>query len=752
MHSLNTQSPTVTAAACMLLCLLLQALPGTAWAGEYAPAQLLGKPDGKVMGCPGGSFWDPRNGGECWSCKVGKRSVFPVDGNKACTVEGFTDFEPATRLQANKTSCPSGSFLDVGKRSCWTCPKGTRRTVFAVDSDNACERIVKKKKRKAKYVYKVDSLLQRCRKGTFANAGSRSCYTCPKGWKHDPSKRTGTNGVCYKPREVTRMGASKVHEISLSCPRGFYDPIDGGSCWTCPSGYTRQVSSVKDAKACVKVQKPKFAIATFVRKHKPKATEVIKGVSQLGCANKGANAFFDPINGGSCWTCPGSNPVRSLYPVNGNQACAAKTCGQEGGRPCFVWERIPSCNAGLVEDFLSNECRRPQNFACTAYVQSVAGLSRAVDEANAAGQRLTEEAIKRIPGAQLLLRAMARKMQEVQEHTDKVKERLPLDKAMAPMDRFLETHQDQVKVLSNMVKHGQRVQKDLRDVLLDPRVVCSGDIGKLNYHLSRLGFNGLSQPSRRTGIQMGDVRTTDTPRAMPVAMSPMAAAARPMTVAASSMTVAPRAQPVSDQGLLRHHRITFDYSLSLPVDLLINAAGKKAFDKTLPVDVNVPLTLGIQVATNFHGNTHLYFSHSFGAGAGEQDTFKSPTKLSKFFGSTALSIGYQFNGFSNSPCTDDGAYGWGFAFTFTDWLSIGMNPNADPLFSGFAITLPKPAYGWSSDPWQALSTPTPTGTAPYQGLAKPKFSMRYPALNSFGARYDATLEINPRDNHCGPVL
>lgn len=39
---------------------------------------------------------------------------------------------------------------------------------------------------------------------------------------------------------------------------------------------------------------------------------------------------------------------------------AARTpCGAEGQRPCTVVERIPSCNAELAEDFVKNRCVRP---------------------------------------------------------------------------------------------------------------------------------------------------------------------------------------------------------------------------------------------------------------------------------------------------------------------------------------------------------------------------------------------------------
>ena len=36
--------------------------------------------------------------------------------------------------------------------------------------------------------------------------------------------------------------------------------------------------------------------------------------------------------------------------------CVAVNCGKENSRPCLITERIPSCDNGLVEDFLQNRC------------------------------------------------------------------------------------------------------------------------------------------------------------------------------------------------------------------------------------------------------------------------------------------------------------------------------------------------------------------------------------------------------------
>ena len=50
-----------------------------------------------------------------------------------------------------------------------------------------------------------------------------------------------------------------------------------------------------------------------------------------------AGAFFDPIDGGTCWRCP-------------------QGYGASGQRPCLLGERNPLCNANLKENFKRNVC------------------------------------------------------------------------------------------------------------------------------------------------------------------------------------------------------------------------------------------------------------------------------------------------------------------------------------------------------------------------------------------------------------
>lgn len=91
--------------------------------------------------CPEGSFYDPVRGGECWSCPEGfKRSAASVASKNACVRGPVGKEEVAKATVVAIAECEAGSFLDVVKKGCWKCPEAARRTVFPVDGDRACAR------------------------------------------------------------------------------------------------------------------------------------------------------------------------------------------------------------------------------------------------------------------------------------------------------------------------------------------------------------------------------------------------------------------------------------------------------------------------------------------------------------------------------------------------------------------------------------------------------------------------------------
>lgn len=68
------------------------------------------------------------------------------------------------------------------------------------------------------------------------------------------------------------------------------------------------------------------------------------------------------------------------------QSAAAQSCGAENQRPCKIWERVPSCNAGLVE--------RPIGVRCVR--QTTAAPRPAPPSCGASGQRACT-VVERIP-------------------------------------------------------------------------------------------------------------------------------------------------------------------------------------------------------------------------------------------------------------------------------------------------------------------------------------------------------------------
>lgn len=103
---------------------------------EFAPAISKGK--AAKLGCKKG-FFDPRKGGECWSCPKGyKRTWDPVTSKTACATSLFGKKSKAT-FEGTVWGCGRGEFFDiVDKGSCWTCPQYYNRSIHHVKGATAC--------------------------------------------------------------------------------------------------------------------------------------------------------------------------------------------------------------------------------------------------------------------------------------------------------------------------------------------------------------------------------------------------------------------------------------------------------------------------------------------------------------------------------------------------------------------------------------------------------------------------------------
>ena len=141
-----------------------------------------------------------------------------------------------------------------------------------------------------------------------------ACWVCPPGFVRSADSiatKTACHRVTNKDIFSDVKRASKLSNTNF-CPAGsFFDLHNGGGCWSCPSGYRRTVFPVHEDKACEKgslIDGLQWIPANF---------------QSATCGTDGA--FFDLIDGGSCWTCP-KDYKRTTFPVNNNKAC---------GRPLF---------------------------------------------------------------------------------------------------------------------------------------------------------------------------------------------------------------------------------------------------------------------------------------------------------------------------------------------------------------------------------------------------------------------------------
>jgi hypothetical protein len=252
-----------------LICPIIEAgmklTKGCSWYGE--PAQFLGKAPSTT--CASGFFFDPQNGGECWSCPSGYiRNVSAVGSNDACWKAVSENLKRATKVGA--TGCPGGTFHDPRNGGeCWSCPSGYMRTLAPVTAGDACAK-----------------------------------------------------DLIFGPKS-----SATFHKKVGSCSGdSFFDPIDGGSCWTCPSGYRRTANPVNGDAACAQTVPTQYASATLV-----------SGCNTYPTLPGYGAAFRDPQNGGECWSCP-VQLKRSASPVSTKATGNGAACVVGGETSGIVWQ------------------------------------------------------------------------------------------------------------------------------------------------------------------------------------------------------------------------------------------------------------------------------------------------------------------------------------------------------------------------------------------------------------------------------
>jgi hypothetical protein len=140
------------------------------------------------------------------------------------------------------------------------------------------------------------------------------------------------------------------------------------NCWSCPAGFHPTAApNVRNPRAC---KRNGTTLSAPARRHGRAG-----GLTHTRCPKR--DGQFADLLSGYCFSCPpGYRPA--LGRVNHVPRCARKiaarfasalyrghppgpACGARNRRPCLVTERIPSCDPGLVEDFLINKCVRRSN-------------------------------------------------------------------------------------------------------------------------------------------------------------------------------------------------------------------------------------------------------------------------------------------------------------------------------------------------------------------------------------------------------
>lgn len=201
----------------------------------YAKATKIGKAVGK---CPAGSFFDIGKWA-CYSCPSGfNRTANAVDTNVACS-KAISPERKGSIFAHKQRSCPGGTFWDPRNGGeCWQCPSGYGRTASAVDAWDACGAVFKQARR-AEFVERV------CSEGTFGDPNG-NCYKCPDGFQRTASSVTAGD-ACIR-TEILKPAEQKA---ALTCKAGeHFDLVDGGTCWSCPEGSTRSLANVKSNESC----------------------------------------------------------------------------------------------------------------------------------------------------------------------------------------------------------------------------------------------------------------------------------------------------------------------------------------------------------------------------------------------------------------------------------------------------------------------------------------------------------------------
>ena len=212
----------------------------------------------------------------------------------------------ATKVSAARRDCPSGSFFDLTTWSCWQCPASFNRSAAPVVSEQACSQPTAAGLTRAS----AKLLGGRCPQGSFFDPiRGGECWSCPSGYRRTVFSVEDRGWACETGANIFELKKSAATFVKKGvCEAGsIFDLRNGGECWTCPTGMLRTVFPINEASACETPAGIAFKPATKTAPFTCKTSEI-----------------FDPIDGGSCWACP-EGYARSASRVDAADACKAGT-------------------------------------------------------------------------------------------------------------------------------------------------------------------------------------------------------------------------------------------------------------------------------------------------------------------------------------------------------------------------------------------------------------------------------------------
>ncbi len=148
-----------------------------------------------------------------------------------------------------------GGFPDW-KGECFKCRSGySHNAILTVDDPKVCKDEGGSEKITGTFVKNAVVGIPACPSGSWISTHNGGCYQCPSGYTHDNLKMGNEKGVCWKDNADKFSKADKMTG-SLVCANGFFDLINGGTCWTCPAATpVRTVNAKVDSdRACVSEQ------------------------------------------------------------------------------------------------------------------------------------------------------------------------------------------------------------------------------------------------------------------------------------------------------------------------------------------------------------------------------------------------------------------------------------------------------------------------------------------------------------------